>query len=196
MINKTDIEKLFAGQLTKIGDEGLRAKVVEVWVVACQRGGWQSVEDLKKMPFTLLTDTRGINFVEHTIAVTEGAVGLALAKREAYAQMPYAIDNDRLVAGGLLHDIGKLLEIEPDGSGGWRKSHSGMCARHPISGAILASEHGLSEEIVNTIACHASEGNGRPQVVETVLIHQADFATFNPLVMLGKGQLIEPKDGG
>ena len=83
MINKTDIEKLFAGQLTKIGDEGLRAKVVEVWVVACQRGGWQSVEDLKKMPFTLLTDTRGINFVEHTIAVTEGAVGLALAKREA-----------------------------------------------------------------------------------------------------------------
>ena len=66
-----------------------------------------------------------------------------------------------------------------------------MCARHPISGAILAALAGLDEELVNTIACHAKEGDGRPQVVETVFIHQADFATFNPLVMLGKGQLIE-----
>ena len=39
--------------------------------------------------------------------------------------------------------------------------------------------------------CHAKEGEGRPQVVETVFIHQADFATFNPLVMLGKSTLIQ-----
>ncbi len=66
-----------------------------------------------------------------------------------------------------------------------------MCARHPISGAILAGEMGLSDELVNTIACHAKEGDGRPQVVETVFIHQADFATFNPLVMKAGGKLIE-----
>ena len=41
------------------------------------------------------------------------------------------------------------------------------------------------------VACHAKEGDGRPQVPETVLIHQADFATFNPLVMSSKGLLIE-----
>ena len=28
------------------------------------------------------------------------------------------------------------------------------------------------------------------QTVETILIHQADFATFNPLVMLAGGKLI------
>jgi predicted hydrolase (HD superfamily) len=62
--------------------------------------------------------------------------------------------------------------------------------RHPISGAILAAEVDLPEEIVNVIACHAKEGEGRPQMVETIFVHQADFATFNPLVMMTKGTLI------
>jgi hypothetical protein len=49
----------------------------------------------------------------------------------------------------------------------------------------------MDDMLVNTVACHAKEGDGRPQVIETVLIHQADFATFNPLVMQTKGQLIQ-----
>lgn len=191
MITKTDIEKLFQKQLDKIIDEKLKELVVELWVEGCRRGKWDSIDELMNMPFTLLTDTKGVNFIEHTIAVTEGALALGLAQTETYKQQPYAINFDRLVAGGLLHDIGKLLEIEKDGSGGYRKSRGGMCARHPISGAILAAEFGADDELVNTIACHAKEGEGRPQVIETVFIHQSDFATFNPLVMLSKGQLIE-----
>lgn len=191
MISKADIEGLFSVQLDQISDPDIKTKVVQAWLIGCERGGWESVDDLRKMPYTLLTDTHGVNFIEHTIAVTNGAVALAKAQTETYAKMPYEINMDRLVAGGILHDVGKLLEIEPDGSGGYRKSRSGMCARHPISGAILTAEVGLSEEIVNTVGCHAKEGDGRPQVVETVLIHQADFATFNPLVMMNKGILIQ-----
>jgi len=190
MISKQDIEQLFSAQLAQITSPVLRANVVAVWVTACQRGGFEQVDDLHEMPFTLLTDTHGVSFAEHVVAVTEGAVALGRAQQRAYRTAPYAIDTDRLVAGGLLHDVGKLLEIERDGAGGWRKSHAGRCARHPISGAILASEAGLDDELVNTIACHASEGQGRPQVIETVLIHQADFATFNPLVMMAEGALI------
>ena len=191
MITAQQIETLFKDQLEKIQDSDTREKVIQTFALACSRGNWDTVESLKKMPFTLLTDTRGVNFVEHTIAVTEGAAALGWAQAGTYASMPYDIDFDRLYAGGLLHDVGKLLEIEPDGKGGYRKSLSGKYARHPISGAILAAECGLPEDIVNTIACHAKEGDGRPQVLETVLIHQADFATFNPLVMKEKGTLIE-----
>ncbi len=191
MITKADIEQLFSEQLARIGDLELRDKVVDAWVKGCERGGWESVEQLREMPFTLLTETKGVNFIEHTIAVTDGAIALAQAQIDTYGELPYAIDMERLVAGGILHDVGKLLEIEPDGSGGWRKSFSGKCARHPISGAILAAQAGLSEEIVNIVGCHAKEGEGRPQVIETVFIHQSDFATFNPLVMLSKGNLIQ-----
>jgi putative nucleotidyltransferase with HDIG domain len=190
MVIKTDVTNLFEKQLSKIEDIGLKDLTVEAWIEGCKEGKWESIDEVMRMPFTLLTDARGISFVEHTIAVTEGAYGLALAQQRNYLVMPYKIDTDRLVAGGLLHDVGKLLEIEKDGKGGYRRSNSGKIARHPISGAILAAKVGLPAEIINIIACHAKEGEGRPQVIETVLIHLADFATFDPLVMLEKHQLI------
>ena len=191
MITRQDIETLFAEHLGRIQNAALREQVVEVWVRGCEEGHWESVEQLERMPFTLLTDTHGVNFIEHTRAVTEGAIGLAAAMEKHYAKLPHAIDHDRLIAGGILHDVGKLLEIEPDGAGGYRKSYSGRCARHPISGAMLAAKIGVAQGIINIIACHAKEGDGRPQVIETVLVHQADFATFNPLVMKNGGTLIE-----
>ncbi|MBM3322663.1 HDIG domain-containing protein [candidate division WOR-3 bacterium] len=191
MIAAKDIEELFHDQLASIESKETRDKTVKVWVEAARLGGWETIEDLEKMPFTLLTKTHGISLIEHTIAVTEGALALADAQMSAYQAMPYKIDMDRLIAGGLLHDVGKLLETEKDGQGGYRKSRRGMYARHPISGAIVAAQVGMPEEIVNVIACHAKEGEGAPKVVETVLVHQADFATFDPLVMLEKGQLIQ-----
>lgn len=182
------IEQLFGALLRTISNQELRRKTVDIWVEAAQEGRWKP-DELECIPFTLLTDTHGINLIQHTIAVTNGALGLASAIEDA-SDTPYEIDYDLLIAGGLLHDVGKLLEIEKC-EDGYRKGHHGKCARHPISGAILASKHEMPLEIVNIIGCHAKEGDGRPQRIETVLIHQADFASFNPLVMLSKGLLIE-----
>ena len=191
MIQAQDIQELFGSQLSRIRNTKLRECVVKAWVLGCRCGGYDTVEQLTAMPFTLLTDPRGVSFVEHTIAVTEGAIGLAKAQIEAYRTMPYAIDMDRLIAGGLLHDVGKLVEISSDGCGGFVKSRKGKCMRHPISGTVIAAEAGLPDEVLNIIACHAKEGEGRPQVIETVIIHLADFATFDPLAMKAKGVLIE-----
>lgn len=190
MISAEDIRKLFRDQLDRIKNEELRGKVVDTWVLGCELGKWESTEDLINMPFTLLVPTEGINFIEHTIAVTEGAAGLARVQEENYSHLPYSIDYDRLYAGGLLHDVGKLMEIESDGRGGYRKSLAGMHLRHPISGAVIAAECGIPEDILNIIACHSKEGDGRPQEVETVFVHQADFATFNPLRMKSGNLLI------
>ncbi|NOQ21527.1 MAG: HD domain-containing protein [Candidatus Aegiribacteria sp.] len=184
---KNRIEALFKEQLDKISDPELRRKTVEIWTAAAEEGGWEPV-DLEKIPFTLLTDTHGINLIQHTIAVTEGALGLARAI-QSNCTLPFLIDHDILVAGGLLHDVGKLLEIERT-EDGYVKSLHGKHARHPISGAILAARFDMPMAIINMIGCHAKEGEGRPQRVETVLVHQADFATFNPMMMLQKGLLI------
>lgn len=187
---KDYFEGRFNKFLEKISDEDIRIKTIHAWVMAAEEGGWTSAEEIENIPFTLLTDTRGINFIEHTLAVTSGAEGLALSLIENYRTMPFEINFDFLYAGGLLHDVGKLTEFEyVDGI--YRKSFAGKCARHPISGAIIAAKAGLCNEIINTIAAHAKEGEGRPQRVETILIHQADFATFNPMVMLEKGMLIQ-----
>lgn len=176
--------------LVLIGDAGLREKILDAFVLALDEGGWEKPEDREALPFTLLTDCRGVSFWEHTVAVTRGAIGLANAQLNTYSAPPYPIDMDRLIAGGLLHDVGKLLEFQRSADGHFEKSHSGRCTRHPISGTVIAARAGLPLEIQNIIACHAKEGEGRPQVIETVLIRHADFATFDPLVMLNGGQLI------
>jgi len=202
MIEKKDIEEVFIHFLSMIEDEEIKKKVVDAWLIGCKKGGWQNMNELRQMTLTLITDCKGISFIEHTLAVTEGALQLAKAQEKHYSIVPYNIDYDILIAGGLLHDVGKLLEIRKNNEEGFTKSHSGKCMRHPISGAILAAEVDLPEEIVNVIACHAKEGEGRPQVLETIFVHQADFATFNPLTMMIKGTLIRDddvnikKDGG
>ena len=191
MIQRRDVESALAEGLALIKKPDLRAKVVDAFMLAIQEAGWTNMKDLDEMPFTLLTDCKGINFWQHTLAVTRGAIGLAKGQADTYPKMPYPIDWDRLAAGGLLHDVGKLVEIERKPDGSWTKSRKGQFARHPISGAIFCAKAGLPDDIVNTVACHAKEGEGAPKVLETVLIHQADFATFDPLVMLSKGQLIQ-----
>jgi len=190
MIEKKDIEEVFTYFLSMIKDEEIQEKVVDAWLLGCKKGGWQNMNELRQMPFSLLTDCKGISFIKHTLAVTEGAFQLAKSQEKHYSKMPYNIDYDILIAGGLLHDVGKLLEIGKNNEKEFIKSYSGKCMRHPISGAILAAEVGLPEEIINVIACHAKEGEGRPQMLETIFVHQADFATFNPLVMMTKGTLI------
>jgi putative nucleotidyltransferase with HDIG domain len=190
MIEEQDIIQILNPFLDQIDNKDLRAKVIKTWMDGCQQGGWTTLAKLEKMPFTLASDPMGISFLEHTRAVTQGALGLAQAQLDNYTHHPYPIDLDRVIAGGLLHDIGKLLEIESDNRGGWRMSHNGKCMRHPISGVVLAQRAGLSDDILNIIACHAKEGEGRAQVVETVLVHQADFSTFTPLVMMKNKKLI------
>jgi len=191
MIDREYVKERIGELLDLIGDQELREKILEVFVGALREGGWERAEEADSIPFTLLTDTRGIGFWEHTVAVTRGAIGLANAQLNTYRRQPYSVSMDRLIAGGLLHDVGKLLEFQRSAKGGFEKSRSGRCTRHPISGTVIAAKAGLPLEIQNIIACHAKEGEGRPQTVETVLIRHADFATFDPMVMLNGGQLIE-----
>ncbi len=187
---KDKFRERFRNVIEKFQDRELGEKVLAIWAKCAERGGWSNFEEIEEIPFTLLTDTYGTSLIEHTVAVTMGALGLADAMKESYVEVPFDIKRDWVIAGGLLHDVGKLMEIEKTESGEYRKSYAGMCARHPISGAIAAAEAGLCQEIQNIIICHAKEGDGRPQRIEGVLIHQADFATFNPCVMKGKGLLI------
>ncbi|MFO7767490.1 MAG: HD domain-containing protein [bacterium] len=112
MIAREEVVELFGSLLERIRDEGMRDKTVDAWLMACEEGGWEELAQVRRMPFTLLTDCGGIGFIEHTLAVTWGALGIAEGQQRSYETMPYEVDRDRLIAGGLLHDVGKLLEIE------------------------------------------------------------------------------------
>lgn len=156
-------------------DTDLKEKVFRVWEKALQIRRMQP-DDLLRMPFTLLIKPCPTNFVEHCRGVVQVSYQTAMALRKVYDDK-MSINMDYLLAGALLHDVGKILEyVEEDGQ--FVKSLEGKYVRHPFSGVGLAFDEGIPEEVQHVIAVHASEGNGRWRSNEGIIVHHADFINF------------------
>ncbi|MGQ9626739.1 MAG: HDIG domain-containing metalloprotein [Anaerolineae bacterium] len=168
-----------------IEDADLREKCIQTWLVAMEEYGW-TPQDLLRLPFTLLIDPCPANFIEHMRAVTLTALGAAEAMREIYGDhLP--INMDYLLAGALLHDIGKLVEYEfrPDGLAA--QSRTGTLLRHPFTGMHLAARSGLPAEVLHMIAVHAAEGDKVKRSIEATIINHADFINFESLKRAQEG---------
>jgi putative nucleotidyltransferase with HDIG domain len=168
-------------ELELIQDEELREKTLDVWVDAMETGGWEAA-DMKDIPFTLLIEDTDLSLLDHTRVVTQTAIAIAKAMGGYYGdRMP--INMDYLVSGGLLHDVGKLVEYVRLGSK-VVKSEVGKDLRHPFSGTALAYKHGIPTMICHLIAMHAKEGEGGRRNPEAWIIHYADFVNFRSLQTL------------
>ena len=164
--------------IDRISNSNLLARTVSCWEEAVKRGGWTK-NDLHKIPFTLLPAEYKPSIVTHTNGVAECAVAMAEVMKRTYGSN-IEIDMDLLISGGILHDVGKVLEYELK-NGKYIKSSLGKMVRHPVSGTALAAELGLPPEIQHIIASHSYEGDKTPRTVESVLVHHADFANFESL---------------
>lgn len=165
MITKTDIEKNLP-ELKWIKDQELREKVITVWETAAQKGRWNQLTDV---PFTMLINNSG-PLVHHTRRITNIAHAVVETREEP-------LNKDYLFAGALLHDVGKLLEYEMV-DGQVRVSEFGKKIRHPVSGANLAKDCGLPEEVVHIIYAHSKEGDNLERTPEAIIIHHCDFIDF------------------
>ena len=162
-----------------IQDRALREKTIQVWEAAMERSGW-TPDDLLQMPFTLLINPCPASYIEHIRAVTLTAYRAAQLFGEIYGDR-VPINMDYLASGGLLHDIGKLLEYRNLDDGATVQTEYGKLMRHPFSGAALAYEFELPMEVQHMIAAHAGEGDKIKRSPEATLIHKADFMSFETL---------------
>ena len=174
---RNEIIKLFP-KIMDIKDISLREKTIECWKKAIEMSPF-SLEDLDKIPFTLLLDKTDISLLKHTNAVVNTSIKIAESFIENYGdKMP--IRMDYVISGAILHDVGKVLEFEKDKDGKVVKSHYGKRLRHPVSGGIIASEVGLPLEVVHIIVAHSKEGDFTKRSTESWIIHHADFVNFEP----------------
>lgn len=169
-----ELIKLFP-EIDLIKDNILKKKVVRVWVYALKSGCWQ-VKDLRRIPFTLLIDNCQISIVDHIKGVLRVSIKAAQELREVYGDR-VKINQDYLISGALLHDIGKLLEYE-EKEGKFIKSKKGFLLRHPISGVGLCCSEEIPIEIMHIIASHSWEGDRLKRTPESVIVHHADFMNF------------------
>jgi putative nucleotidyltransferase with HDIG domain len=108
--------------------------------------------------------------VDHTKRITNLAWAVGNIRKEN-------LNKDYLIAGALLHDVGKLLEYEMK-NGKIIKSKLGETMRHPASGAQLAKECSLPSEVVHIIAAHSHEGDTMNRTAEAIIVHHCDFIDF------------------
>lgn len=167
MVDRKKIESVFAEELSWIKDDELKDKVVEVWKKASDIRGWKTLDDV---PFTLLFEGSG-KLTDHTKRITHLAKAVFDERKEN-------LNLDFLIAGALLHDVGKLLEYDVV-DGKVVKGDYGKKFRHPVSGALLAREVGLPDEIVLIIYAHSHEGEKCERSPESVIVHHCDFIDFH-----------------
>ncbi|MDR1481616.1 MAG: HD domain-containing protein [Synergistaceae bacterium] len=160
----------------------LQEKVLACYEDALKTGGW-APEDMDRIPFTLLIPDCPASYLTHVRGVTRMAYLAMKEFNSLYAKDggKFRIDNDLLVAGALLHDVGKLVEYEKTPDGRTVKSQMGRDLRHPFSGTVIALRNGCCTAIGHIIANHAHEGDGTLRSPEGVLVNKADFMNFESI---------------
>ena len=161
-----------------IKDGKLREQVVAVNQEALEISGFQAA-DLDRLPFTLLISDNDVSYRTHVRAVTQMAASVHRDYGSFYEG--YSLNYDHLIAGAILHDVGKIVEYAESSEGRFVKSPIGKLLRHPFSGAGLAIKHGLPWEIAHIIATHAAEGDGGFRTPEAVIIYKIDLLNFMSL---------------
>ena len=162
-------------EFNMIEEMELKGKCLATWKMAIEQGKW-SLDQLSDIPFTLLIKNIDINFIKHTRSVTLMALEVANVFNEMYGKK---LNIDHIIAGGLLHDVGKLVEITKE-NGDYIKSRKGKLLRHPSYGAVLAYKCGIPLEILNIIEYHSKEGEKNKRTPEAIIIHHCDFMNFEP----------------
>jgi 3'-5' exoribonuclease len=119
--------------------------------------------------------------LEHTLSVA----GLCDRLVEHYRGQGVHLDRDLLIAGALLHDLGKVIEIEPPPAGAY--TTPGRLLGHILLGIQIVDREardvpGFDEErlllVQHLIASHQGrpewESPRVPQVIEALVLHYAD----------------------
>jgi putative nucleotidyltransferase with HDIG domain len=177
-VSRADVEQLWP-ELDWIEDEDLREKVSRTWELAFERSPL-TPDDLRRIPFTLRVEDCPATFMEHKRCVVH------IARRSAQAMQDFLgralrIDLDTVVAGAILADVGKLLEYDRiDGIA--VQSDRGRALRHPFTGVALALECGVPDSVCHVIATHAAEGDLVRRSTEALVVHHADFMSFEPFL--------------
>ena len=160
-----------------IKDDDLRSKTLDAWVYAIEQSPLKP-DDLETIPFSLLIKDCNISFMNHKRTCVQLAVDIAKKMVDNFGA-EIKVDMDIMISGAILIDVGKLLEYEiVDGK--LTTSSYGKVVRHPFSGVAIAARFELPSEVQHIIGTHSKEGDLGKRTIESIIVHHADFVSFEP----------------
>ncbi|MFT5511246.1 MAG: putative nucleotidyltransferase with HDIG domain [Hyphomicrobiaceae bacterium] len=178
-------------ELGQINNENLRAKAIDAWALALARSSFGSIKEIAPAGNPDVNEVKRGDQTDHLRGVTRLAIGIATEMQAAYPEL--AIDMDTIVAGGLLHDVGKAWEFDPENRKRWKsdqRRYGKPSIRHPGYGAHICLTVGLPEEIAHIAMAHSGEGELLVRSLECMIVHQADYTFWNTLLA---GGMLKPE---
>lgn len=154
-------------EIGQIQDGALRQTTLDIWCEVFQESSWDSLEGAK-----FNAACPGVTLVDHTRAVTLGALALAEAHTAVF-HVPY--DKDTLLVCSLLHDVCKLLEMDADGENGAKKNQIGKTYQHGFFSGYYAQKYGLPPRIVATLIAHTGNSKAPLRSPEGIALFYADM---------------------
>ena len=164
-------------EINWIKDDDLRSKTLDAWVYAIEQSPLKP-DDLETIPFSLLIKDCNVSFMNHKRTCVQLAVDIAKKMVDNFGD-EIKVDMDIMISGAILIDVGKLLEYEiVDGK--LTTSSYGKLVRHPFSGLAIAARFELPSEVQHIIGTHSKEGDLGKRTIESIIVHHADFVSFEP----------------
>src|SRR5262245_45612857 len=175
-------------EVALIADPALQANVVEAWAYAIANSSFKSIRDIPPAGNPDVNEAKRGDQTDHLRGVTRLAIGIAKEMGSAYPELE--INTDVIIAGGLVHDVGKAWEFDPVNRDRWKrgqKRHGRPSIRHPAYGANICLTVGLPEDVAHIAMAHSGEGELLLRSLECMIVHQADYTFWH--VLLAGGQL-------
>jgi putative nucleotidyltransferase with HDIG domain len=175
-------------EVALIGDQALQSRVVEAWAYAIANASFTSIRDIPPAGNPGVNEAKRGDQTDHLRGVTRLAMAIAKEMGGAYPELE--INMDVIIAGGLVHDVGKAWEFDPVNRERWKQSQKRFgrpSVRHPAYGAHICLTVGLPEEVAHIAMAHSGEGELLLRSLECMIVHQADYTFWNTL--LAGGQL-------
>lgn len=158
--------------LNEIGSTTFRALIERVWLRLWQESGLARLSEAPWFTVTRAERRTPTTLVEHVCQIADAAAGLAKVARRQGSQP----DVDLLLTGVALIDVDKLVMTDHKTG---EPSDASRFSQHTFYGAHAALEEGAPWPVVHMILSHSKNTGVRPQTLEAVIVHYADYAVFD-----------------
>jgi putative nucleotidyltransferase with HDIG domain len=178
-------------EVDQITDGELRGLTIEAWAYAIAGSSFTSITEIPPSGNPGTNEAIRGDQTDHLRGVTRLALGIAREMQAAYPELD--IDMDVIIAGGLVHDVGKAWEFDPENHERWKSGQAKFgkpSIRHPAYGAHICLTVGLPEEIAHIAMAHSGEGELLVRSLACMIVHQADYTFWNTLLA---GGLLKPE---
>jgi hypothetical protein len=159
-------------EIDLITDQELADAVTTIWVELWEMSEFERLEHVPA--------TSDVQYPQ--IKHCQGTLRVALAAASVWEEIHGAkFDRDVLIAGALLMDVSKMVELRPAAAGGVEYTDIGKALPHASYAAHLALHLGVPLPVVHIIQTHSRNSGKPPNTPECRLldwIDQADVAVF------------------